>query len=166
MKRNYDDYIELFKPFTIDIPKGFVLDSGCGMGFACRDISDLHGDHTKVLGITLTESSSVHPIIFHNMVHPLPLKFRLNLVIDVYGSLSYSSYPLLIIANIMEFLVKDGKIIIYCTFLGRLKDIHDVLEHIDGINSDHHDDKLFITKTTDNMPVIPSIYFYPASMAS
>lgn len=158
MCRRWEEYNELLGPITVDFPKvGFVLDSGCGMGYACRDLSEFHPDLT-IVGITNTTYPTVYPVIRQNMEEPLRLAYRVNLALDIYGAISYSCYPILVIYHILNTMpgLEPGsepdrpKLYIYCTFDGRLNDIHHIItSHQLGIEVDFWDgySRLVFVKT-------------------
>lgn len=173
MMRSYSDYRQLFSPVVdIKLPKsGFILDSGCGMGYACREL-DLRDPHRLcVIGITVTRTPTVYPVIYYNLELPLVkrLMYSIDTCLDVYGGISYSCYPVKIIQNILDSMNKDGRIYIFCTFDGRLEDIYTLISHSKGIKVDYFDDCRMViikTKSTFNIPVHNQNHkFYAGKMA-
>ncbi len=171
MNRNLQEYRNLFAPIDIIIPEGIVLDSGCGLGYACRDINNFYGN-TTAIGISMTSvmlssspssTSSTADIIFHDMEQSLPLRYGINAAIDVYGALSYCCYPLKVLSNMLALLVPNGKIYVYCTFECRLNNIYELLRTSKALHVEFFDDRMIIVKLNEG-PIAcgEQTKFYPA----
>lgn len=173
MRRSYADYRRLFNPVVeIKLPDtGFILDSGCGMGHACRELAQRDQEHLCVIGITITRTPTVYPVIYYDLEQPLTkrLKYTINACLDIYGAISYSCYPIRVIQNILDIMNKDGRIYIFCTFNGRLTDIHTLIYNTTGLLIDYFDDcRMVLIKTGSNVCLDDdrqNYKFYAGSMA-
>jgi SAM-dependent methyltransferase len=164
MRRSFTDYKKLFDPLSITVDdNGIILDSGCGMGFACRELEKIYPDAT-VIGMTYTRYPSVHPVIFHNVELPLSnkLKYRLNYVLDIYGALSYSAYPIRVLDNILAMLATGGTIYIFSTFGGRLDGIYEEIDNLIKLDVEYYNnDRMIITKLGEVRLSSVNRKFYP-----
>jgi len=173
MERTWDDYVECMKPVTLHIPdKGRVLDSGCGIGRACRDLSNMY-PNLDVIGVNFTPFVSVTPVypsLMHNLENSLPFE-NVDMVIDIYGAISYSCYPIKVLNNIFKMIKDEGYIYIFSTFLGRLEGIFDIVDKVEGIGIDFWDGdrRLVLIKEHDFTGIDESLMaaqFYSASFSS
>uniref|UniRef100_A0A6C0J6M1 Methyltransferase domain-containing protein n=1 Tax=viral metagenome TaxID=1070528 RepID=A0A6C0J6M1_9ZZZZ len=171
MTRNWISYKTILSPINPIINENdIILDSGCGMSYACNDLALLY-PNTTVIGITLNEHTlqlskpDNCKVIYHNMEHKL--KFKFTLCFDIYGAISYSYYPLRIIGNILDNMDVNNKIYIYCSFLGRIIDIHQSLKLFpDACNIEYieEEERLIISKNITELPeYIRCLEFYPKS---
>lgn len=172
MRRSFSDYRTLFSPISIILPdSGFILDSGCGMGYACRELEHRDPQKLCVIGITITRTPTVYPVIYYNMEEPLTkrLKYKINLCLDIYGAISYSCYPVKVIQNILDVTSEYGSIYIFCSFMGRLEDIHKLLHKVNNLIISYVDEcRMVLIKGSINVKIPEKVQqhlFYAGKMA-
>lgn len=167
MSRDWDTYQKLFAELVINETDRVILDSGCGLGYACQTIKRLH-PNMNVTGITMTSAENIkYPVIFHNMENELPSDLnQINICIDVYGAIAYSCYPVRVIGNILDKMAFGGKIYIYCTFMGRLLDVRDILQQEEDAVSIISGDDCYLILKKENITLTEKSRneaFYPVS---